>query len=73
MAFEGGVKYYTHGKAVVSVSFPENRTVCQYCRFVRYYEGLRRYQCMLTEEYLLYPFDGVGNQCPVLLDTEMEQ
>jgi hypothetical protein len=53
MPFENGVSYYTKGKATIEIGFPENQIKCQYCRFIRYSDGLKRYSCRLTEEYLL--------------------
>lgn len=28
-------------------------------------DSLRRWKCLLTGEYLVYPFQGRGNECPV--------
>lgn len=68
--FEHGVEFYTHGHATVPVHFPENRVVCQYCPYCRNEDSLKRWKCLLTGEYLLYPFDCRGNDCPVILDEE---
>lgn len=66
------VLYYTSGIATVEVHFPENKTVCQWCNFVRNEDSLKRHKCMLTGEYLPYPFTSRGNQCPILLnETEV--
>ena len=59
------VTYYTHGLATVSVIFPEDRTVCQWCPYVKNEDSLKRHKCSLTGEYLPYPFTARGNQCPV--------
>ena len=65
----GGVKgeglYYTTGVATVVVNFPEDRVVCQWCPYCRNEDSLRRWKCLLTGEYLVYPFQGRGNECPV--------
>jgi len=70
MAFEKGVRFYTYGEAIIPVSFPEDRTVCQWCRFCRSEDKLHRFRCLLTDEYILYPFDGVGEKCPIVLKEE---
>lgn len=73
MAFEGGVKYYTFGTAEFRVSFPENRTTCNFCWYCRHREGMKRYECVLTDEILLYPFDCRGQECPITLDDREEK
>ena len=62
------VLYYTKGHLSMDVSFPEDRTVCQWCPFCRNEDSLRRWKCLLTGEYLVYPFHGVGNECPIIFD-----
>lgn len=64
----GHVDYYTKGTAVVRVCFPENRVVCQWCPFCRNEDSLRRWKCLLTGEYLVYPFTSRGEGCPIELD-----
>lgn len=64
--FETGVKYYTTAKATVTVHFPEDRTVCQYCPYCRNEDSLKRWKCLLTNEYLVYPLVSVGNECPFI-------
>lgn len=63
----GKVAYYTLARCTIEVGFPEDKTVCQWCRFCRNEDSLRRWRCLLTGEYLLYPFDSVGNECPLVL------
>ena len=48
-------------------------TVCQRCPYIQYREGLKRHQCALTGEFLPYPFDGMGNECPITFDKEDKQ
>jgi len=67
------VTYYTHGTATIVVHFPEDKTVCQYCRYVRNEDSLKRWKCLLTDEYLLYPFASVGNKCPIILEDVEKQ
>lgn len=70
MAFEDGVRYYTYGTVYFKTSFPEDRVVCSYCKFIRSRSDLKRYECILTDEILLYPFDGIGLKCPVIFENE---
>lgn len=69
---EKGVLYYTEGRAVVRVCFPEDRVCCQWCPYVRPEDSLKRYRCLLTGEYLLRPFTSRGNRCPVEMDEKGE-
>ena len=68
--FEGGVKYYTTGKAVVVVSFPEDDIKCQWCQFCRGETDLKRYRCRLTNKIIYNPFIGLDDQCPVKFKEE---
>ena len=70
MSRETCVRFYTTGTATVAVHFPNGLTVCQWCPYLQYREGLKRHQCALTGEYLPYPFDSRGNECPILLKEE---
>lgn len=65
-----GVDYYTIGTAVLSIPFPEDLTVCQWCPFVRNEDSLKRWKCLLTGEYLVRPFTSRGNNCPVQFEEE---
>ena len=69
--FESGIRFYTDLKGKITVHFPEDRVVCQYCPYCRNEDSLKRWKCLITGEYLLYPFDCLGNRCP-LTDTESE-
>ena len=62
---ERSVLYYTTGRVTLEIHFPENRVVCQWCRFCRNEDSLKRWKCLLTDEYLVYPFQGRGHECPV--------
>lgn len=73
MSFEKGVSWYTKARGVVVVHFPEDKTVCQWCPYCRNEDSLRRWKCLLTGEYLVYPFDSIGNQCPLVLEEQNEQ
>ena len=65
-----GVSNYTTGLASLPVPFPEDKTVCQWCPFVRTEDSLKRHRCLLTGEYLPYPFTSRGNECPVVFETQ---
>ena len=67
-SFECGVTYYTRGTATIEVFFPEDRVVCQWCSHCRYEEGLKRWKCLLTGEYLVNPFASRGNKCPIVIE-----
>lgn len=73
MSRETCVHYYTTGTATVAVHFPNGLTVCQWCSYIQYRDGLKRHQCALTGEFLPYPFDGMGNECPITFDKEDKQ
>lgn len=60
-----GVKFYKVGIATVPVYFPEGQTVCRWCPYVRYDESLMRHRCIFSGEYLLYPMETRGVQCPL--------
>ena len=68
--FESGVRYYTRAKGEIIVSFPEDRTVCQWCPYCRNEDSLKRWKCLITWEYLVYPFDCIGDKCPLALIKE---
>lgn len=63
-----GVEYYTQAHGTVVVYFPEDKTVCQWCPFAKNEDSLKRHRCILTGEYLLYPFTCRGNECPLVID-----
>lgn len=65
---DGSVRYYTTGIATIAVPFPEDRVYCQWCLYVRNEDSLKRHKCMLTNEYLPYPFTSRGNECPIVFN-----
>lgn len=73
MTLKRGIDYYTKAKGEIFVSFPEDKTVCQHCRYARNEDSLKRWKCLLTDELLLYPFISVGNKCPLVLIEEKEE
>lgn len=70
MAKGEGVGWYTWGTATVAVCFPEDKTNCQWCPYVRNEDSLKRHRCLLTGEYLPYPFASRGNQCPIVFNEK---
>lgn len=60
------VDYYTRCTGSVTVYFPEDKVRCQWCPFCRNEDSLKRWKCLITGEYIVYPFAGVGNQCPLI-------
>lgn len=65
-----GVSYYTLAHGAVAVYFPEDKTTCQWCPYVRNEDSLKRHKCLLTGEYLPYPFTARGNECPLTIEEE---
>jgi hypothetical protein len=61
------VDYYTVGVTDIEVYFPENRVCCQWCKFCKSDHGLNRCRCLLTDELLVYVFEGRGNRCPLMM------
>lgn len=68
--FKGGVLHYTTGQAVVPVAFPEDEILCQWCRFCRAEDSLKRFWCRLTNEMIINPYGGVGANCPIKFEKE---
>ena len=66
------VAFYTWGTATLRVPFPEDMTRCQWCPYIRNEDSLKRHRCLLTGEYLPFPFTSRGNECPIILDEEDE-
>lgn len=70
---ENCVTFYKTGVASVAVHFPNGDTVCRWCPFIRYDEPFKRCRCLLTGEYLPYPMESMGVQCPVNFEKEDEK
>lgn len=68
MAKLEGVTYYTWGHLGMEVPFPMDFTCCQWCPFVRNEDSLKRHRCLLTGEYLPFPFTSRGNKCPIIFE-----
>jgi thiol-disulfide isomerase/thioredoxin len=68
MPFDKGVDYYTKATAVIVVNFPEGKTICQWCPYCRNEDSLKRHKCIITDEMLVYPFLGRGNECPLIVE-----
>lgn len=70
--FDKGVKFYTVAECEVRVNFPEDCVCCQYCPFVRHYDGLNRDKCSLTEE-ILVSREIIGHKCPLTILNEVAE
>lgn len=69
--FDKGIAYYTTGKVVLEVGFPEDVVCCQYCKFCRIESELKRFWCRLTNEMIYDPFSPYrGKKCPIVFDEE---
>lgn len=68
MPKDEGVDFYTWGSATLAIPFPEDMTRCQWCPYVRNEDSLKRHRCLLTGEYLPFPFTSRGNQCPIIFE-----
>ena len=64
-SFKNGISFYTHACANIVIHFPENKIKCQYCRFCRSENDLKRFWCRLTEKMIYDPFaPGLPDECP---------
>ena len=71
--FDSGVSYYTTGKASITVFFPEGQIKCQYCPYLKYEEWAKRYSCRITQERLLRPFEGIGHDCLLEIEGDVNE
>ena len=69
--FDKGVKFYTIAECEIQVNFPEDAVQCQWCPFVRHYDGLNRDKCSLTEEILISR-EIIGQRCPLTILNEVK-
>ena len=69
--FDKGVSYYTVAECEIQVNFPEDAVQCQWCPFVRHYDGLNRDKCSLTEEILISK-EIIGLRCPLTILNEVK-
>lgn len=68
---KNGVDFYTTGHAVVTVHFPEDRTVCMWCPFcLRDARNPSRKVCIITDEPIVYEEYGRGGKCPLKFESE---
>ena len=63
--FEGGVRFYTHGKAFIDIPFPESEITCQNCKCLKADYLLKRVCCSLTNEIIPDPEYMIGGLCPL--------
>ena len=69
--FDSGVSYYTVAECEIQVNFPEDEVKCQWCPFLRHYDGINRDKCSLTEEILISR-EIIGQKCPLTILTEVK-
>jgi len=69
--FDKGVKFYTVAECEIQVNFPEDAVQCQWCPFVRHYDGLNRDKCSLTEEILISR-EIIGQRCPLTILNDVK-
>lgn len=62
--FDGGIKFYTTGKAEVTVHFPKNEVKCQYCPFMKWNNELHRGLCIITNR-MIYSYLLIQEDCPL--------
>ena len=66
--FKNGISYYTVGRAIIEVGFPENRVCCEYCdRLIA--DSLRRPMCSLTRKLIFAPA-SIDYDCPVVFEEK---
>lgn len=73
MAVQKSVSYYTTGTVIMPVSFPEDKVRCSLCFFCKHEEAFKRYSCRVTGELLMYPFQGIGKNCPIIFHKTRTQ
>ena len=64
------VLHYTNGIATIEVGFPNDDTVCQWCKFCYSEYGLDRARCRLTDEVQRFPCTERGVKCPVTVEED---
>lgn len=70
--FEGGIPYFTMGRAVIDIAFPKDIVSCQYCPFCRSESDLNRYWCRLTNTMIYEPsLRELPECCPIELTGEV--
>ena len=69
--FDSGVSYYTIAECEIQVNFPEDAVCCQYCPFLRHYDGINRDKCSLMEE-ILVSREIIGQRCPLTILNEVK-
>ncbi len=66
--FDKGVGWYTTGKAIITINFPEDAVACFYCPYCRA-DNMDRRWCRLTGE-LIYTKDTISDSCPIVFEEE---
>lgn len=69
--FDKGCSYYTAMSCEIEVYFPEDCVCCQYCSFLKHYDGINRDRCILTDEILISR-EITGRECPLVKINEVK-
>jgi len=67
--FEEGVRWYSKGRAEITVNFPEDAITCHYCPFLTN-DITRREKCCITNEIIPDSDYMVGGFCPLNIKSE---
>lgn len=67
------VYFYTELKGEIHVYFPNGKEVCQYCKYIKSNSDLKRFKCILTEEYIINPFSERGHFCPLNKEEQINE
>lgn len=71
--FDKGVRWYTTGRAVLEVPFPEDAVCCRYCPYLRTEAEFARCWCRLTGELLFAPGVQRGTGCPIRFEGDVNE
>lgn len=66
--FPNGVKRFSKGRAIVDIFFPDEKEICQYCRFCYAEKELERFRCRITPTHQIIPNPFVERAafCPIV-------
>ena len=60
---------YTTGVLQYPVHFEEGQEKCQNCPYIQHREALKRSECYITGEYIMNPFEGIQDGCPIVFNV----
>ena len=58
MNYRHGVSYFTHGKGIIDISFPEDKVCCQHC-WMSYEDSMHRPMCRWLKKEIYNPKRGI--------------